>query len=404
MTNNNLRADLISEIEAMENFFHDLPYDVRDRYLLDDRPVTVRFGPDVETVFVDEDGNNALRLQNDLEKRNLLSQLLQGNVSDAELTAASLNREYSVLQGVRSSLSIQKIRVKNDVNTDPDKFVEMRFKPNSALDVCEHLEHAEAVLNDIARDNGLYAYGISSHLHRSIGQGGGDLLRADPRDKDSFVSRLLKNSIAQTVSMQERFPAFYVRPFRAEQEDKSKRVYSGPRWFCYDKESACASVRVKHVMETYLTSESRVNPDDPYQAVYLDLKSISDTLNDNLNLTATGRDLLGLSDLEWGGQKTFDELVSEKQFSPSPVRRGAGGYLNMLEETARNLDEHPDVFPKHISDGMMRASIEGYDRYFDENPKAKPDEIDNLRERISALKAQFPEPVEDTPRKDYVVT
>ncbi len=76
----------------------------------------------------------------------------------------------------------------------------------------------------------------------------------------------------------------------------------------------------------------------------------------------------------------------------------------MLEETARSLEEYSDVFPKHIAHGMMRASIEGYDRYFDENSKAKPDDIPDLGERLWALKQKFSEPQAQSFDAELVVT
>ncbi len=364
MTNNNLRADLISEIQNMENFFRDLPRDVRDRYGLDDRPLTVRFGPDVETVFVDEDGVNVFRSNQDSGANNLLQRLLHG--AAGKLRKTGERHERNVTQGVWGALNDQKIGVKNDVNTDDDKFVEIRFEPDSALSICEQHDHAQEVMDDFAHDRGWHAHSISSHLHMSVVQGDYDRLFVGP---PSYVqlNSLGANIAHNMVDNQRCFPAFFIRPFRAEQNVITQKPYSGPWSIAFHETDSRVTVRTGNRTLPVSTIESRVSPDDPYQMLYLTLKSLEDALTEN------------------------NPIMGNNNDGAPRVRRGAGGYLEMLEETARNLDEYPDAFPQHISDAMMRASIKGYEQYFEEHAKAKPNEIDDLVGRMQMLKQKFPE-------------
>lgn len=376
MTNNNLRDDLIHEIEGMEAFFRSPPRAMCGKYGLDpDSPLTVRFGPDVETVFV----QSGINVHN-------LDHFPEGTFTGQ--TSVRFENQGLLNKGLHDS-------VKKD-----DEYVEIKLKPESPINLCENYERAQRLLQQVADDFGVRHYGISAHWHRSAEQDGGDAFRTEPKNRDSFFSPLLKNTVAQIISLQERFPAFYVRPFRAEQKHETKN-YTGPRWISYDKDDARASIRVKHIGEAFLTVESRVSADDPYQAAYLELKATELALSGDLNITQTGQYILGLDEQEWGGNKRMDDEIESQKFPLIPIRRGAGGYLKMLEETADNLKRFPDTFPSHIAEGMMRDSIAGYEKYFDENHKAKPGEIENLESRMDALKAQFfdkqpaplPEPV-----------
>lgn len=374
MTNNNLRAHLISEIDAMEDFFKDLPDDVRDVYGLDNRPLTVRFGPDVETVFVDEDG------------RNLFGDI---NHVDPDVFVASIHRQLSIKEMVSKPTVV-----------DEDAFIEIRLRPSNGLRLCEDYEVAQNILHRTADDIGTQAHGISAHWHMSIVQGGADLYQKDADIHNSQYSDFFKNVVAQLLTLQERFSAFHIRPFRAEQNSYSSKRYKGPRYITYNAVKGASSITGGNTNKAVRTIESRISPDDPYQAAYLNMRAVENVLRGDKDITSLATEMLSKDKYSWLHKYLYDQSPAD----PMPIRRGAGGYLEMLVETARSLEEYSDVFPKHIAHGMMRASIEGYDRYFDENSKAKPDDIPNLGERLWALKQKFSEPQAQSFDAELVVT
>ncbi len=340
MMNSELRNNLIAEIETMEGFFHDLPSGVRERYELDDKPMTVRFGPDVETVFIDENGVNVFNPASELS-------IMSGES----------------FEDLASHQALDKLLYRG-VFRDADDFVETCLKPQAALQLCENYEEVSLILDEASTGMDATAHGISAHWHMSAVQDGNDqfLVKTEMSEK---YSPLFKNTVSQMERLQERFSAFFVRPFRAEQNPSGSKSYSGAGSVYFDS-NPDASIRGRMHEIDHTTVEPRISPDDPYQAAYLYLTCLSRALN----------------------EQDVEPVVSQEP----PIRRGAGGYLDMLEETAQNLEAYPDVFPQHVSDGMMRASIAGYERYFEENPKAKPDVIDDLKERMWVLKHKFSEP------------
>lgn len=350
MTNNNLRADLISEIEGIERFVRDLPSAVREQHGFNDRPVTVRFGPDVETVFIDEDGENVLK--------------------------PGGHQQF----GVRTDAISQTKNMKDflaGVEIDVDHFLEVQLYPGSALNICERYEALYEAMQDVAdRHDGIEVHGISAHWHMSVVQGGHDKLFVGPVSSHS-PSVFAEDVVNHMVEMQRDFPAFFVRPFRAEQHPLNSQRYAGPRKMDFDQTKGVGSINFSNISSPVRTIEPRISPDDPYQSAYLYLKAL---------------------------ERTFEGAEVELDADVPSVRRGAGGYLIMLEETAQNLKERPNIFPPHVSDGMMRASIEGYQAYLDENPKAKPQDISDLKERLWTLQQEFSAPDAVVSRADLVVT
>ncbi len=362
MTNGGLRADLIAEIEKLEEGFSAPSAEQCERFGLQPGvPLTVMFGPDVETVLVDKDGINFCRANPDFEKGEILE-----FVDDDLKKNGAIDRNSSF---------------------DNDNFLEIRLKPEEALKLCDNYEHAVNTMDTVAIMLGLSAHGISAHWHMSVAQKSLDCFRSS-KLPESYPSPLFKNLVAQILNFQERFPAFFIRPFRAEQKYKTGN-YSGPACFAYNNEDARASIRLKHIDSPLCTVEPRISPDDPYHAAYLHMLALKAALDPNeQQLTDSARFYLNYNQQEW-----FDSSLETEtrinSFQVMPIRRGAGGYLEMLEQTAQSLEEFPGIFPPHIARGMMMASIDGYRRYFDENPKAKPNEITNLWGRLNALEEKF---------------
>ena len=143
--------------------------------------------------------------------------------------------------------------------------------------------------------------------------------------------------------MQRAFPAFFVKPYLAE-SDEGRRFYCGPRTFVaadYGTQSwtnSEYSLRFKKAAGQCLTIEPRLNLHAPYSPVYLNLLALQEALL---------------------GKKAG---YSRRYFDSPAVLRGEGGYLSMLQTTARNLKSGTPI-PRQIAAAMLENAASGYASY-----------------------------------------
>lgn len=318
--NGDLQETLIQEIRGLEQFFAAPPAFACEEYgLAQGTALDIKFGPDIESYFV-RDGQNVFGQPWILKALNL--------------ETMDKIEEY-FLQPLRAQLiAADVIDPDDDEGCDMDgNVVETRFKPTHPLKQCTAYQSYAAILRDHANQFGCDVFPGEGHWHFSVMQNSVSCLKKSLRDQTA----------KHVIDMQRAFPAFFVKPYLAESIE-SRRVYCGPRTFLaadYETTSWTSSeysLRFKKAAGQCLTIEPRLNLHAPYSPVYLNLLALQGALL---------------------GKKPG---YSTRYFESPAVLRGEGGYLSMLQTTARNL-KSGSAIPRHTAVAMFENAVNGYASY-----------------------------------------
>lgn len=312
-----------------------------------DDGLDIRFGPDVEFNFLDQGQNIFNRDYSDLDyheredqKYAFLKQLI-GRLHKA-----------GVLKSSREGAHIDAQQV------------EFCMKPEDALTTCENYLKAQQVIQHMADEMGVEAEYVSAHWHLSVSKDGKDYLRIGEKKHDHRYSDFHKRLAANIIGMQQLFPALFIRPEVAEQDDGVRdfnhpdydRSYNGPRRLAYNGTDSKASVRRGNILSQFMTVEPRLFTHPPYLPTYLCLLAIDKTLEgakiSSPNMYPNG---VAFTDGDWISGK-FNKVVSE---DTPKVRRGVGGFAEMIAETQESLNT-TDILPDDLGEALISAIEDDY--------------------------------------------
>ncbi len=373
-----------NEIKAVERFFAAPPSDIVSRYALDkNTPVSVRFGPDIES-FIVKNGENIVPLdRNERWEDPVLSDILD----------TATHRLNPILYHDSESPPVEL----------DGRSIEIKLAPASPADICNAYAKAQDTLQAIAAESGAEAFVLDGHWHISLSQNERDLFMSD---KNNHVfNDLFRHAGAGILTWQENFPAFFIKPKTAELDHEEFDIlsgqspnYKGPARFSYHSSDGRASLRARNIESPQSTLEPRLSSNAPYQPVYLTLAAIRyGMLTKGLRLEESLPHPMAMFDMHRCRQDNdYDGAVSDD----CPVtRRGKFGFLSMLKQTIENARRFA-VIPEDMTALMLRNSIRNYKAYL-KTPRAQmmytADEMAGILFSIDEMGEQL---LNDTPVKN----
>ena len=183
-------------------------------------------------------------------------------------------------------------------------------------------------------------------------------------------SDFFKHAGAGILTWQENFPAFFVKPKNAElgheefnAYDTAPKRYKGPARFAYDRCDGRASLRAGNLLGDQLTLEPRLAIHAPYLPVYLTLAAMRHGI-------VTEGQKLDKQEQHPMASFTNRRCLQDARYNHNvgedcpTIRRGKGGYLNMIEQTAASL-QRADAIPAVLGTFLLRSVIEDYKAYLE---------------------------------------
>lgn len=314
-------------------------------------PLTVRFGPDVESYIV-KDNKNVFGMS--------------GLTEDSPL----FDRDFfnDIDRALRDILFHPARHEQQRAVFLDGSAVEIRLAPASAPDICDAFLRARHYIGDAVRERGATFYGGAGHWHVSLTQGPRDLLGMDHTHRQATAGLL----IYQTL-----FPAFFISPHIAEAYSGGLPGgglrYKGAKEIVTNYGPSGSLCHKFHSASGLYTIENRLAVHAPYLPVYMTMAAIRYGLTREGRLPGHGLD-----------SPPFLPRHNEQR---AQILGTAGHYLSMIAQTAASQNRY-GLIPAPLFKALLAESIRGYGDYLSWPRVAQhygAEKIEKIRDDLSRI-------------------